>query len=241
MSFPTVIRGDQGDEFVQTTDQRHPFGTLMVYTDGRKFRYVSAGELLVVGESLQSSALIGNQDMATATGVANARIISCTTDGTEAANLYKEGYIWINSGTNLGRIYQIESHAVLTGGAGDEFTIVDEDGPTAGATVAADDTASIVLNPYKNVITTPVTTETGACVGIAVEDIASASFGWIQTGGVAAPTLNAADIEGTAIAGTPGSAGRAELVGTDIEPMIGRVLVGPNAGGDAGCVILSLD
>lgn len=240
MAFPSnVIRGDPGDQFDQTTTRNAgiALGTMMIFPDGRKFRYAQAGELLVVGETLQSPALLGNQDMVTATGTSGDTFISVTTDGTEAANFYQDGYIWINSGTNLGRIYQISSHLLLTAGAGDIINIRDEN----ITTTAADDTASLVVNQHKNVITMPATTETGMCVGVACEDIASGSYGWVQTGGMCGVTVDSAIIEGGNIVGTSASAGRADIAGADLEPPIGICAIGPNAGADAGAVFLNLD
>jgi hypothetical protein len=203
-----------------------------------KFRYAKAGELLVRGETLQSSATLTNVDMATVGAAKGDAYVSITSVGTEAANTYAEGFIYVNKGGALGLMHGVLSHATLTGGAGDLIYVVEPDG--LGMAVTNGDESTLIQNPYKGVITAPATTESASPCGVACEPIASASYGWVQTGGAAAVlATNGAD--GDAIAALSGTGGRAEACGADTEFPIGVVIAPSTAAGEGAAVLLTID
>ena len=241
MSFPFVVRGAPGDEYIQGTDKLHPFGTLMVTQDGRKFRYAKAGELLVCGESLQGPDEEVEVDLTVAAGSDGDQFVSVTGKGTEAEDFYKEGYIWINlPGSTKVRLYQVASHLVLATAAGKIINITDSRG-VQGA-LAGDEEATLQANPLDGVIT-----NTGGVAssfaGIAVEDIASSSYGWIQTGGVCAASASTAMAEGGVVTSFSGAAGLVDICGADTEANIGHCIRGQTGTGtlETSLIFLTVD
>ena len=168
------------------TVQQHALGQMGMTTDGRKFRYVKAGELLVTGDLYQNSAVSTDfVSMAVPSAAAiGSSEVAVTLGGTAVtANQFDEGYLVVSASTGIGQQFQIESHTVQTSTTGTcTFTIA---GTLAVALVAAASTVTVVRNPYVDVVKQP-TTPTGNAVGVAQFAIASGSFGWIQSGGIAA-------------------------------------------------------
>ena len=238
MSYPFAVRGAPGDEYIQGTDQLHPLGTLMVTQDQRRFRYCKAGELLVAGESLQGPDEEVEVDLTVAAGSDGDQFVKLTGKGTEAANFYKEGYIWINlPGSTKVRLYQVASHAVLAISAGHEIAITDSRG-VQGA-LAGDEEATLQANPWDGVITNDGTTGAGFA-GVACEDIASSSYGWVQTGGVCAASLNTAAVEAGPVTCLSGATGKLDVVGADTEPIVGYVIRGQTGTGTLETSLVNL-
>lgn len=183
-----------------STIQQHALGQMAMTGDGRKFRYVKAGELLVTGDLYQNAAVSTNfVSMATQAAAAiGASTVAVTLGGTAVtANMFDEGYLVVSAGAGIGQQFQIESHTVQTATAGTcTFTI---SGKLAVALATATSTVTVVKNPYLDVVK-QATTPTGAAVGVAQFAIASGSFGWITSGGVAAilsdNTTTSADAKG---------------------------------------------
>src|SRR3990167_8285747 len=73
---------------------RLPLGKQLILEDGRKFRFARAGELMVVGEVLQSATPISTDaSMACAAGAVGDRIITFTHGAaTVVINYFAEGY-----------------------------------------------------------------------------------------------------------------------------------------------------
>ena len=240
-SFPLFIRGAPGDEFAQGTDKLHPFGTLMQTQDGRKFRYCKAGELLIAGESLQGPDEEVEVDLTVAAGSLGDQFITLTAKGTEAEDFYKEGYIWINlPGSTKVRLYQVKSHLVLAIAAGNIINLVDDAGTQEA--MVGDEEATLQANPFDGVITNDGTTGAGFA-GVACEDIASASFGWVQTGGVCVASLNTAAVEAGPVTSLSGATGKLDVVGADTEPIVGYVIRGQTGTGtlESSLVMLTVD
>ena len=240
-SYPLAIRGAPGDEFAQGTDQLHPFGTIMVTQDGRTFRYVEAGELLVAGESLQSADEEVEVDLTVAAGSLGDQFITLTAKGTEAEDFYKEGYIWINlPGSTKVRLYQVKSHLVLAVSAGHKINLVDDAGTQEA--MVGDEEATLQANLFDGVITHTGSANSGF-VGIAVEDIASGSFGWVQTGGICAASAATAMAESGAVTCISASAGKVDIVAADTEPIIGHCVRGQTGTGtlEASLIFLTVD
>ncbi len=241
MALPFDVRGDPGDQFAQGTDKLHALGTIMYFADGRKFRYCLAGELLLIGESLQTPVHTANLDAACAAGSLGDQFISFTSDNTAAKDFYAEGYIYMSiPGSTNCRMYQIDTHALLTSSSGDLIYLKDDAGTQEA--VVGDEEVSLTPNPFSNVVSF-ATGNTAGFAGIAVEDIASASYGWIQTGGIAVARCTTAVVETVAL--TPVSAAVSELdvVGADVEPIVGYCVRGAS-GTDAievSLVFLTVD
>jgi len=189
MSFPGTIFGDYGDEKQTSTAKKHPLGTRIVLPDGRVFRYASAGEALGAGKLCMQAIGVANHDMDLAVQAAaaiGASSIAVTLGATAAAvNLYADGYIYINDGPGEGHIYRIKSHAAVASGA--TLTAVLADGETVReALTTAESLAGLMVNPYTSVELYDADDVDGPPVGVAATEIASASYGWLQTWGYAA-------------------------------------------------------
>ena len=179
----TTIEG-QGI-YESSSDQLHALGQMAMSGDGRKFRYVKAGELLVTGDLYQNAAVSTNfvsmaVPSAEAIGSSNVEV---TLGGTAVtANQFDEGFLVISAGTGIGQQFVIKSHDVQTATAG-ACTFVIE-GTLAVATVAASSTVTVVKSPYVDVVK-QATTPTGVAIGVAQFAIPSGEFGWLQSGGIA--------------------------------------------------------
>ncbi len=241
MSYPFAVRGDPGDEYVQGTDQLHPLGTLMVFQNGRKFRYVKAGELLLVAESLQGPDEEVEVDLTVAAGTIADQFISLTGKGTEAKDTYAEGFIYLSiPGSSSCRMYQVASHAVLAISAG-HIIYIKDDGGTQEA-IVGDEEATLQKNPWKDVKSNTGGADSGFA-GIAVEDIASGSFGWAQTGGPAIARAATGIAEAAAITAVSANASELDVSAGGAESVVGYCIRG-QTGTDAievSFVMLTVD
>lgn len=181
--------------YSSSATQLHELGARRTTSDGRTFRYVKAGaSALVVGNVIQASAQLTNhQQMTPSAAAIGATSISVTPGATAgAADLYAGGWAIIDTTPGLGYAYPVQSHLAISSSTA--FTInLDPNFPIEVA-LTTDSRVSLQANPYKNVIQSPVTTLTGAVVGVAIYPIAASEYGWIQTAGPGA----------VLVAGTPG-------------------------------------
>lgn len=208
VSDPGIIPQDL---YSSSATQGAPLGTRVTDGAGQSYRYVKAGaSALVVGNVLQAPAQITTHDQLTpAAAAAGATSITVTLDATNAVveDQYAEGFAIVDTTPGLGYAYPIKSHPAAAASAA---VVLQLDLPVQVA-LTTSSRVTLVPNRYKGVIQSPVTTLTGAVVGVATYPIAAGEFGWIGTGGIL-PTL---------IAGTPG---------------VGLAVVVP--GTSAGCVVV---
>jgi hypothetical protein len=198
--------------FSSSATQRAPLGSKAVTKDGRVFRYCKAGASdLVVGNVIQASAQDTAHQQLTpvAAAIGAIQIVAALGASAAAANLYAEGWAIIDTTPGLGYAYPISGHAAVLS-SGNITLQLPSDSPIQVA-LTTSSRVSLQRNPYAGVIQSPVTTLTGAVVGVCVYPITAAQFGWIQTHGPAA----------VLVAGTPG---------------VGLAVVVP--GTAAGCVVI---
>jgi hypothetical protein len=204
--------GSAGQLWSSSATQEHQLGSRFVTRDGRVFRYCKAGaSALVVGNVIQASAQdTAHQQLTPAAAAIGATSFTATLGASAAAaNLYAEGWAIIDTTPGLGYAYPVSGHAAVD--ASGVITLnLPADSPIQVA-LTTSSRVSLQRNPYAGVIQSPVTTLTGAVVGVAVYPIAANQFGWIQTHGPAA----------VLVAGTPG---------------VGLAVVVP--GTAAGCVVV---
>lgn len=198
--------------FSSSATQEANLGERFVTSDGRVFRYCLAGASdLVVGNVIQASA----QDTAhqqltpSAAAVGAVQIVAALGASAAAANLYAGGWAIIDTTPGLGYAYPISGHAAVAS-SGTITLNLDRDSSVQVA-LTTSSRVSLQRNPYAGVIQSPVTTLTGAVVGVCVYPITAAQYGWIQAHGPAA----------VLVAGTPG---------------VGLAVVVP--GTAAGCVVV---
>lgn len=170
-------------------------GTVGITADGRRFRWAQAGAAdLVVGNILQGPAQIANhQSCSVAAAAIGATTLTVTPGATAgAANLYANGLAIISVTPGLGYAYNIDSHAAISASTAFSLKLRSDDPIQVALTTSSK--VTLVQNPWKGVIQSPVTTLTGAVVGAAVSIIPAGGWGWVQTNGPCA----------VLIAGTPG-------------------------------------
>ena len=192
-NFKAPIAIAATDTLTWTTDQRHRLGTAAETGDGRRFRYAQAGAVaLVAGNVIQAPAQLTNhQQLTPSVASIGDKVIVATLGATAAtANQYAEGLAIIDTTPGEGYSYQIGGHAAVLSGGVITLTLLD----AIQVALTASSRVTLVANEYKGVIQTPVTTLTGAAVGVAPAPIAINNYGWIQTRGMG----------GTLVAGTPG-------------------------------------
>ncbi len=193
LTAPIVATG--GEIFSTSATQAHALGTKAVTRDGREFRYCQAGaSALVVGNVIQAPAQItAHQDMTPSAAAIGDTSITVTPGATAgAANLYANGWAFISVTPGLGYLYEVSSHAAITASVAFVINLFKDSALQVALTTSS--RVGLTHNPYKNVIQSPVTTLTGAVVGVAVYPIAATQYGWIQTKGPG----------GVLVAGTPG-------------------------------------
>jgi len=240
---PPVALGQQA--FVSSATQKHPLGTRGYDKYGRKFRYVQAGAAaLVVGNVLQAPAEVTtHQTCAVTATAAGATAMTITLGATNAvvANQYAEGWAVIDTTPGLGYAYPIISHPAAAASAACVLTLA-QDAPIQVA-LTTSSKVTLVSNPYKSVIQCPVTTLTGAPVGVAVYPIALTEYGWIQTGGPASVLTAGTPAVGSIVvvpATAAGSVVVSALQTTGTTPVMGVMMA---VGKDGTCcpVYLTLD
>jgi len=191
------LYGPDGEQFNLYATQRWPLGTKLSIQDGRTFRFAKAGgTILVVGDLLTAAANVAND--VGRTGIATAagsRAPTLTTGGAVTANFYAEGF-WNTSVTpGGGESRKIDNH--LAGTTATVYNLAP--GHSIGTAITTTSRIDLIKNPYDAVIQAPVTTTTGAPVGVAVTAIAATTgCGWIQTKGMAAVLTS-----GTVVLGSP--------------------------------------
>jgi hypothetical protein len=192
--------------------QEHPLGARFTTKDGRTFRYCKAGaSALVVGNVIQAPAQDTAHQQLTpvAAAVGATSIVAALGASAATANQYAGGWAIIDTTPGLGYAYPVSGHAAVSSSG--NITINLERDSTVQVALTTSSRVSLQANPYSGVIQSPVTTLTGAVVGVAVYPIAASEFGWIQTHGPGA----------VLVAGTPG---------------VGLAVVVP--GTAAGCVVI---
>jgi hypothetical protein len=230
LQSPPIALG--ANAFTSTAAQRHIPGIRGVDRFGRQYRYVKAGASdLVVGNVIQSPAVVTNHLTRTPVAAAiGATSITAALGATAAAaDLYKYGFVTVDTTPGEGYSYAIEQHdAVLSSG---NITVnLSKDTPVQVA-LTTSSRVSFLQNQYRGVIQAPVTTLTGTPVGVAVYPITANQFGWIGTRGLFCVLVGGTPIVGSAIV-TPGtSAGMAVVDGAAAATIvIGRMAQAGSAG-----------
>lgn len=251
LSNVSVLGGGQAatvDTYSWGTSQIHSLGTIAVDKVGRRYRYAVAGtSALVTGNAIQSSAVLTNHFGLTAAveaiGAGGAGDVIRVTPGATAgaANLYAEGYLFVNVTPGLGDMYRISGHPEIT--ASVAFNLILDPEETVKVAFTTSTRYGLIANPYKNVIQFPVTTATGSLVGIAVSPIAASNYGWIQTHGLGNALIAGTPALGAMIMSPGTTAGASVIVTTTnliVAQFVGRMAkVGVD--GETNPVALDID
>lgn len=172
------------DIFKASTTQEMDLGAKAVGSDGSVYRYVKVGATaLVAGKLYDGPASVANHtNIACAVAAAGATTITVTLGATAAtANQYADGYIVINDVDGQGYTYKIKSHPAADASATLVLTL--DDGETVQEALTANSQATLCANQYNGIVI-HASTEAGIPVGVAIDDIAALSYGFIKTRGV---------------------------------------------------------
>ncbi len=227
--------------------QEFAIGAKMELDDGRIYRYTHAGTTQLEKALMCQSAITpGNWLEIVQTGKAaaiGATVfgILISTGSTFVAHDWDEGWLIVNKVTGLNEVYSIASHTVHDT---DPFvTILDPGGIRVAFTATSE--ISIKQNLWKKTIVHPVTTATGSAVGVPAVAIAASSYGWLQTRGPCAMTVDTTDtlVIGEAV-GLPGTNAVAGAVGNPTDSIAGNVwgrAISIGAGDETALVYLDLE
>lgn len=199
MGYPVTVLAPEGEQFndYASTDQRYPLGARLCFNDGRVYRFQLVGaSTLVVGDLLQGAAGVSGDRVQA--GVANAvgvRSPTLTLTNPTAANLYAEGYFNVDTTPGGGELYVIDNHIATTAATGAVNLAAGHAIRTALTTAS---TTTLVKNPWKSTIQSPITTATGPVAGVAVKATTTGKFGWCQTAGIASVLANGTVVIGDA-------------------------------------------
>lgn len=221
-----------------------PLGSPVEVRDGRRFRWCKAGASdLVAGNTIQSAAFLTNHTvMAVATpsatlgGRLGDTFVSVTPGATTgAANLYAEGFASISITPGLGYTYKVSSHLAIASSTA--FIINLDPADPIQVALTSSSKVDLIHNPYQNVIQFPVTTATGALVGVAGYIVSASQNGWLQTWGPCA-VLNKGTTGVGLMVGAPGSvAGGVVIFAAATTSLVGNMM---QTGVDASCNLVNL-
>lgn len=206
-------------------DSNYELGQLVLGKNGKAFRYALFGELGVVGDIYQSSAVDTQfTEMAipasTAAGVRQLTITNGTTAVT--AGQFRGGSVVIAVTPALGEEYTIVDHGTATNGSA---WTVHLDRPLRTA-LTTSSKATVSRSPYSGIVKCP-TTLTGTVVGVGIYPVASGEYGWIQVLGVAGVLSdNSTGAVGSDV-GVPGATAGAvgvNVAGTGKSNTVGRAM-----------------
>ena len=184
------------DPFAETSAQKFPLGTKLVYGE-QTFRYCrNGGTALLVANLVQAVVpLAGHINEAITTWAVGDTTVGFTPNTVTTDDLAKDelqdGYIYVYDNTGEGHMYKVASHAALTGGESGNIVLLD---PVRVAPIAAS-VATIVHNRFFKVIVHP-SPPTAAPLGWAPIPVTADYFFWLLTAG---PTTMM--IDGTVVLG----------------------------------------
>ena len=223
--------------FTDSATQEHELGSITFAADGRKFRYAKAGAAaLVAGTLLQNAAEITNhQGLAVTAASAGATTVTVTLGATAATlNQYAGGYACVTVTPGLGQVLKIKSHPAADASAAVVLTLED---PVAVA-LTTSSKIDLVANLYNGVIINP-TTATGCPVGVAINAITAAQFGWIQVQGPAPLLAAGANAVSNFVTSSEAVAGAVTDATHVAESAIGNCVTGA-ADTEVGLVLIAL-
>lgn len=196
-------------------------GALATTGDGRYFRYVQNGAVLMVPGKLQQAIpeVTANENLAVAAAAIGATSVTTTTTVTVTANQYAGGYVVVTTTPGQGYMYQIGSHPATTAAV---LTVQLVDPITVALTTSS--VIDLVASPFMGIVVNP-TTATANVVGVAVQALPINGFGWIQTKGVTSVLAQGTIVVGEQVAASSTTAG-AVVATSGVLAAVGRAVTG---------------
>jgi hypothetical protein len=214
----------QGPYVIGSTNRDMMLGSKFYDQASNAYRYCLVGATaLVPGKLYQAPAEITNhQNLTPAAAAIGATQVTVTLGATAAtANQYSEGYLVVTVTPGQGYKYRISGNAAAALSTTCVITL--EDPIQVALTTSS--RVDLVLSPYSGVILNP-TTATSCVVGAAVYPVAAASYGWVQSGGIA-PLLidDQTVVVGTNVSASNQAAGAIEPA-TGVQATVGVAVTG---------------
>lgn len=229
MSFPNVIFGTEGAQFVTNTvavgQGVNDLGTQLILEDGRKYRWgqQNATTAAVAGDLQQAAVATTGHVLQTPTAAAvgDGSIVTATTTTAIVADEYKGGVLAVELGTGFGYTYSIKTHPAVA--ANGSFTVPIRE-TVQVAIPATANTVSLIRNRHKLVVVYP-TAPTGTPVGVAIKPVVVSGFGWYATRGLATCTTQGTVIVGNVAipSGTTAGSVSPQAAATYVQPFVGTV------------------
>lgn len=253
-SYPGgIIFGDNAEPiqrwYEESSTQQYEPGTLLIYGDGRKFRYAldsGSGQTkarMGAGASQEAKVIAETQSTSgTSVEVDDLEIIvDITTASSLAENVLQQGRLTVNTGTGIGDSYKILANKVQST---DTLMNVLLETPILTAW-AADTVIDMVNNPWYKTLTFPTSSQGNIAIGVPQITVTASYWYWAQTGGLASVIQDADDTlvvgEPGGMPGTFGTAGGIGVPGTvGTDPIWGSVVVAAG-GGKVSTIWLTLD
>ena len=225
-----------------SSDQKHPLGTIGYAADGRKYRYAqAAGTALTAGNlGVAPDISTNHEDLAVNTFSVGDFRITVTLGGTAiTGNEYDEGFVSVIDETGQGIMYKIAN--IPTSSAGSEDIIITLAEPIRVAAAAAT-TVTLYRNKYRDVVESD-TNQTDLVVGVPNVEIAIDFYGWLQVGGPCSILVDSNDTTaGQPITNGNAVAGAVETRNAATEQYLGMQPVGNNSdAGEYGIYELAID
>lgn len=226
------------DIYTESSTQLLPLGTSVTLCDGRKYVYAKNGAAaMYAGQLAQSEApsATSTDEVVAVSAAVGDLSISITFGGAKTANLYANGFMYVNDDTGEGHLYTVKRHA-----AGTTAVIIYLNEPIRDAITAGAGTVSFIKHPLRDLITATAATMTAAVMGVPNIDVTAEYYFWLQVKGPC-PVLgaNSTFVVGNMVAaGT--TAGAVDLiVDACILPIVGTVL-SVNAGTEYLLIMLNI-
>lgn len=253
-SYPGgIIRGDESDPLQRwyelSATQNYEPGTLLVYGDGRKFRYaLDSGSGTSKGLMTQGSAQVSNlitetqSTSGTSVEIGDQQItVDITTGSALADDDLQQGQLVVQTGTAAGDRHKILGSKIQSTDTLLDILLEDTIRTAWDATTVID----LTRNPWYKTSTFPTSSYANRATGVPQVAVTASYWYWAQTGGAATVITDAGDtiIVGRpcGLPGTHGTAGGIGVVGDDgTDPVWGVVMVAPG-GGKYATVWLTLD
>ncbi len=251
--YPTIVQGNDGDQFGDQVTALFPVGQKMELPDNRIFRYSEMGNTIGVANKLYQSEvpLAGylRELIVTEMSHDQTKVDLANSSLAIIANDFAEGYTMTEGAPDFGAIWQIAENVIVASGAPGTHKLGATLKPGVYVnmimTVAAGNVLNQIKNPWKDIIIKPASDQTAIVVGVTPSIIAANDWGWCQTRGIAGCLVAGSLILGQEVRPDDAVAGAvAEMdyddTGNDSNGPVGRVVeVAPSA--DFGLISLSID
>lgn len=226
MAFPSTVQGSPGFEKSVTTTKKHRLGTRMEFADGRVFYYASAGELLAPGNLMMFTNPQTNHGFnvdcaeAAASGATQIKLTNTNSAGNGAAvtgtgrytgdfataGTYEDGYVFVNDAAGEGQLWAIKDHSSAVTGSSGTITIDFYDGDSVDVALTTSSELGLRKSLYDSIEKWDIDDIDGPVAGVAPVTVASGSYFWCQTAGIACVLQSGSIVAGTAVVASVGGA-----------------------------------